>query len=297
MKRINKVLLAGLILVSSIACTQEKKTTEKKIVKQSYQEHSPIKHHEVALEVLQASKNWIKEFNKGNAEAAVRGYEKNAVMSAIPVGIKKGTKEISEFWTPFIKSGATNLIYTNVSVEVSNETTAFLSANWSMNVGRGVIFQEKWEKKEGKWLLTYDNFQILEQFKEPKENKTNPIGSHLVLEEVITTSMNWIKGFNSGKVEICANGYAEDATMNATPFAFLHNKKDIKGFWSKLISDGAKNLIYHKPAFKDITGNSAILSSQWSMNIGEGKIYQEKWEKKDGKWVLTYDEFEALKKY
>lgn len=124
------------------------KNNRKKIVKQSYQEHSPIKHHEVALEVLQASKDWIKEFNRGNDEAAVKGYEKNAVMSVIPIGIKRGTKEISEFWTPFIKSGATNLIYTNVSVEVSNETTAFLSANWSMNVGRGVIFQEKWERRK-----------------------------------------------------------------------------------------------------------------------------------------------------
>jgi hypothetical protein len=46
-----------------------------------------------------------------------------------------------------------------------------------------------------------------------------------------------------------------------------------------------------------VTANSGILSSDWSMNIGEGKIYNEKWEKKDGKWKLSYDEFEVITQY
>ncbi|WP_405397767.1 YybH family protein [Maribacter sp. Asnod2-G09] len=264
---------------------------------QAYSSNTPTAHHTVALEVLNASKTWINNFNNGNAKACVAGYTENAVMSAKPFGIMNGTETISEFWTPFIESGATNLIYTEVSIEVVNEKTAFLSANWSMNVGEGVIFQEKWEKIEGKWLLTYDDFQVLEQFKTPQENTINPIANHLILEDVINASISWTKGFNGGKSEDCRNGYTKNATMNAVPFASMHNQEEIDGFWSKLIKDGANNLTYHNPTFKVITNNTVLLSSNWSMNIGEGKIYQEKWEKIEEKWLLSYDEFELLKQY
>ncbi|WP_196889476.1 YybH family protein [Aureivirga sp. CE67] len=296
MKRIETLLVAIFVGITLISCSEQKEI-KKETITQSYQQHSPTKHHEIALEVLEASKKWIQSFNKGNAANCVQGYDSTAVMLAQPFGLKKGTKEISEFWTPFIESGASNLIYTNVSVEVPNETTAFLSANWSMNVGKGIIFQEKWKKINGKWLLTYDNFQVLEQFKTPKENTTNPVGSHLVLEEVIKASMQWTNGFNSGKSNICGEGYSKNAVMNAVPFASIVGQNGIEGFWAKLIKDGAKNLTYHNPIFTAATENSALLESRWSMNIGEGKIYQEKWERIDGKWVLTYDEFEVLKKY
>ena len=166
-----------------------------------------------------------------------------------------------------------------------------------MNVGRGIIFQEKWEKKDNKWLLTYDNFEVLEQFETPKANSTNPIASHLILEDVIKASIKWVNGFNSGNAKSCANGYITDATMNAVPFASVHNKTDIEGFWKKLITDGAKNLTYHNPTFKVLSDNSVFLSSLWSMNIGEGKIYQEKWDKKGNEWLLTYDEFQVFKQY
>ncbi len=295
MKGIKTVITSMVLMIGLISCEQKPNTEVQ--IKQSFIEHPPTLHHEVALEVLNASKNWIESFNKGNAEACVKGYDTKAVMSAIPFGVKNGTTEISEFWTPFIQSGATNLIYTNVSIEVANKTTAFLSANWSMNVGRGIIYQEKWEKKEGEWLLSYDNFQVLEQFEIPKENTINPIASHIVLEDMIKASIKWIKGFNSKKSEICGNGYSKNATMNAIPFAFINGKDGIAGFWEKLINDGAKNLTYHNPTFKAMTNSSVILSSHWSMNIGEGKIYQEKWEFINDEWLLTYDEFQVLKQY
>ena len=78
---------------------------------------------------------------------------------------------------------------------MANDSTVFLAANWSMNVGEGKIYQEKWEKKAGKWLLSYDDFQVLEQYKTPKENTTNPIASHLQLEEVIKASIGMDKRF------------------------------------------------------------------------------------------------------
>lgn len=296
MKNSRKGISMFLIVIGFISCKQEA-VVEKPQITQSFIEHSPTSHHNIALDVLNASKDWISNFNQGNAIACVQGYDTTAIMSAMPFGIKTGSKEIAEFWTPFIQSGATNLIYTDVRIEVANETTAFLSANWSMNVGRGIIFQEKWELIEGKWLLTYDDFKVLEQFEKPRENTTNPIASHRILEDVIKASIKWTHGFNSGKAEVCGNGYSENATMNAIPFASMNGKKGIQDFWATLITDGAKNLIYHNPTFKVTSDTTASLSSSWSMNIGEGKIYQEKWERIEGEWLLTYDEFQVIKQY
>lgn len=297
MKRIQTLLTAIILLVVFTSCTGQD-NTKKEPITQSYITHTSTAHHKVALEVLKASKEWIEAFNNGDAKACVAPYYDNAIMSAMPFGIKKGIKEITEFWVPFIASGATDLVYTNVGIEVVDENTAFLSANWSMNVGRGIIYSEKWEKKDGKWGYSYDNFEVLERYETPRDNSTvNPVASHIDLENIIKKSMEWIDGFNSGKGDVCGNGYFENATMNAIPFATVNGKENIEAFWTKLIADRATNLIYHNPTFKAITDNSATLSSMWSMNIGEGKIYQEKWEKKDGKWELTYDEFQVLKQY
>ncbi|WP_132066166.1 hypothetical protein [Aquimarina spinulae] len=296
--KVAKTIALCLILVISIAWIQHKPTEKKEIVKQSYVEHSPTAHHEIALEVLNASKEWIAAFNEGKSNICIEGYDTKAVMSAQPFGIKKGTQEIKDFWQPFIKSGATNLIYTDLSIEVVNTTTVLLSANWSMNIGRGVIFQEKWEKKNGKWVLTYDDFEVLEQFKTPTENKTNPIASHQMLEAVIRTSIKITRGFNTQNTETFTNGYLKNATMNAIPMAkLLHGKPKITQFWEKLITSGAKNLTYHNPTFSVVSPNGVNISSDWSMNIGEGKIYQEKWVKKDDAWMLSYDEFQVLKMY
>lgn len=285
-----------IILFNLYSCTTAETKQEKQIT-QSFQEHSPLAHHKVALEVLEASKNWINAFNLGNSQHCAEGYSENAIIHVMPFGEKKGAEEIMDFWKSFIASGANNLVYTNVRIEVANQTTAFLSANWSMNIGTGIIYQEKWEKIKNKWVLTYDNFEVLEQFDTPKEDKTSPIASHLVLEAVINASMAWTNGFNAQNSTICGSGYTKDASMNAVPFANLHDKKAIHHFWEKLIADGAKNLTYHNPTFQVLTPKRVLLSSNWSMNIGEGKIYQEKWIKENGSWFLDYDEFQVLKQY
>ncbi len=285
-----------------IACQPKSndKTSEKAPVQQtvqSYISHKPLAHHKIALEVLAASKQWISSFNAGNSEYCVTAYQKDAVMRATPFGLSNGTAEISEFWTPFIASGATNLIYTNVTIEVVNANTALLTAHWSMNIGDGIIYQEKWVKENDTWKLAYDDFEVLHKYDTPKKRELNPVASHEVLEEVIKSSMEWTTGFNTQNSVICRNGYTSNATMNAIPFAKLNDQKSIGSFWEKLIKDGAKNLTYHTPKFEAISNTTVKLSSQWSMNIGEGKIYQEKWVKKDSLWLLDYDEFEVLKKY
>ncbi|WP_196893704.1 Cif family virulence factor [Aureivirga marina] len=298
-----KNIIAGIVLFSLFANFTACKPKEEKVeieevkIVQHYANFPPTFHHELALEVLDASIAWINNFNEGNVQNCVDGYTENAEMSALPFGIKKGKEEISEFWTSLVKSGANNLVYTNVSVEIASKNIAFLSANWSMNIGEGIIFQEKWEKIDGKWVLSYDNFQVLEKYKTPQKNETNPIASHLSLKKVISKSKTWIEDFNQGKTEVLGNVYSPTARLNATPFENIDGKEGIQQFWKKMIDDGAKNMTFHNPIFKMKTENSAFLGSRWSLTIGEGKIYQEKWDLIDGDWFMTYDEFRMFKKY
>ena len=264
---------------------------------QAYQAYAPLSHHQVALEVLAASKEWINDFNRGDSQKCAGRYADNALMRAEPFGVKTGKTSILGFWKSFMDSGAGNLVYTHVKIEVVNEHTVLLSANWRMNVGRGVIYQEKWEKIDDEWKYTYDDFEVLEQFEKPRANALLATESHQALEAVISASMQWITGFNNQESAICANGYTDDAVMNAIPFAKIHKKEGIHRFWDQLIASGANNLIYRNPTFEVISQESVKLSSNWSMNIGEGRIYQEKWVKQRGDWVIGYDEFQALVQY
>ena len=86
-------------------------------------------------------------------------------MYAKPFGTFRGIQEIESFWKPFIETGAGDLEYSNVSVAIENETTVLLTADWKMNVGRGIITMERWVKRgEGKWLLEFDDFEVQEQY-------------------------------------------------------------------------------------------------------------------------------------
>lgn len=293
MKKIIMLVLPLLV----ISCTSLKKEECQSKKTQNYTSHSPTAHQEVAIEVLSASKQWIENFNSGNAEECANGYQSNAVMRATPFGVKYNKEEVLEFWTSLIGSGANNLVYTDVSVEVVDEQTAMLSANWSMNIGEGIIYQEKWVKENNNWVLEYDDFEVLLQYESPIENLANPVASHERLEEVLSASISWTNSFNSGDAASCGNGYVSNASMIAVPFASLHSKEEITSFWEKLVADGATNLIYHNPTISDVSVNSVLLSSNWSMNIGEGKIYQEKWVNTEGSWKLNYDEFQVLKQY
>ena len=119
----------------------------------------------IIKEVLESSRNWVSNFNDGNARACVDAYTSDAVMYAKPFGVYRGIQEIESFWKPFIETGAGNLEYSNVSVAIENETTVLLTADWKMNVGRGIITMERWVKqKDGKWLLEFDDFEVQEQF-------------------------------------------------------------------------------------------------------------------------------------
>ena len=124
----------------------------------------------VEKEVLKASKNWISNFNIGNTAEIANAYTEDAMMVAKPFGTFEGRKAISEFWTPFVKSGATDLKYTNTSVKIVSKNEAIISSDWSMNVGKGKITNETWVKNSGVWKLKNDHFEVKEQFNINKNN-------------------------------------------------------------------------------------------------------------------------------
>ncbi len=116
-------------------------------------------------EVAKRSQQWIASFNSGDVDACVAGYKEDAVMNAKPMGVFTGLKEIEAFWRPFIESGASDLVYKNVNLEIIDNKAVLLSADWSMNVGRGIITMERWVKQtEGVWLLERDDFEVQEKF-------------------------------------------------------------------------------------------------------------------------------------
>ena len=62
-------------------------------------------------------------------------------------------------------SGAGELKYSDVKLEVVDASIVLLSASWTMNVGRGIITLEKWVlQSDGNWLLAQDDFEIQENF-------------------------------------------------------------------------------------------------------------------------------------
>ena len=121
--------------------------------------------HDSLTATLNASKNWIKHFNKGDIDYCVSAYVPDATIEAKPMGEYSGRENIDNFWRPFVQTGATDLVYTEIWLQLIDENKVHLGANWSMSVGRGVITLEEWIKTEsGTWKLLRDNFEIQEQF-------------------------------------------------------------------------------------------------------------------------------------
>lgn len=148
---------------------------------------SPTK--KVEKEVLKASHEWIANFNNGDTLAVSKAYTKDALMTAKPFGTFKGRKSIAAFWTPFIKSGATDLQYANTSVKVLSKNKAILSADWQMNVGKGVITNETWIKTGGVWKLSEDHFEVKEQFS--KIDNTNKIETYVLAHAAWLGGWQW----------------------------------------------------------------------------------------------------------
>jgi pimeloyl-ACP methyl ester carboxylesterase len=160
---------------------------------------SPSKN--VENQVLKASQEWIKNFNRGDTIAVAQAYTENAIMVAKPFGTFKGREAIKNFWSPFIASGATNLKYTNTQVKIVTENKAILSSDWKMNVGKGIITNETWIKTGGIWKLSEDYFEVKEEFKN---------SNHMNNKEIyVLVHAAWLGGWQweNVKKELQANGH------------------------------------------------------------------------------------------
>ena len=122
--------------------------------------------HMARAEVLHTSRRWIASFNRGDINACARGYAKDAELCAKPIGTIQGRDQVEAFWRDFVnETGATNLVYDNVRLEVDAPTRVRLAADWNMNVGRGIITKELWVRQsDGAWRLEEDHFEIQERW-------------------------------------------------------------------------------------------------------------------------------------
>ena len=80
MKKIKLVITSCVFIISYISFGQNQ-TIESSSIKQPSIDLRSNEHHEVALEVLKASKVWISNFNNGNSSACVQGYYSKAIMA------------------------------------------------------------------------------------------------------------------------------------------------------------------------------------------------------------------------
>ncbi len=127
---------------------------------------------EIIKAVEEASQVWITAFNGRNAADCASVYSKDAIMKAEPFGEYKGRKAIQEFWQGLIVKSISDVKYTNIKYQVESDDVVKLSASWTMMVGSGddkkmiggEIYEEKWERTEEGWKLTFDHFEQKENF-------------------------------------------------------------------------------------------------------------------------------------
>jgi uncharacterized protein (TIGR02246 family) len=110
--------------------------------------------------VQTASGKWKDAFNAGDAAGCASCYEPDATMVAQPFGTFSGRSEIEAFWTKLIADGFADVDYVDPKIEIVDETSAVLSAGWTMNKARGVITKEVWVVQDnGEALLREDHFE------------------------------------------------------------------------------------------------------------------------------------------
>lgn len=122
---------------------------------------------------------------------------------------------------------------------------------------------------------------------------------HTELTEVLTASQQWIDAFNAGKLEACARGYREDATMTAAPIGTFTGRDAIRSFWTSFVeSSGATDLHYTHVTLRSEGDGRVRLSAAWSMNVGRGLISNELWTRdEEGNWLLSEDHFEVQEQF
>ncbi len=110
--------------------------------------------------VKRASEKWQSSFNRRDSRGCSLCYEEYALMVASPLGSFKGRDAIQAFWQKLIEGGFTDVTYVDPKIEVIDDRTAILSADWTMNKAKGLITKELWIiQPDGTALLQEDYFE------------------------------------------------------------------------------------------------------------------------------------------
>ncbi|WP_028865807.1 cysteine hydrolase family protein [Psychromonas aquimarina] len=119
--------------------------------------------------------------------------------------------------------------------------------------------------------------------------------SQLIRNAVMQASRQWIALFNEGDTQACIDRYLPDAGMQVSPFGSFAGRKAIGEFWLQFAQSKPGNLVYRNVQIKVLNEKQAVLSANWSMNIGSGFISKELWAlADDGQWYLQEDDFSVL---
>ncbi len=101
-------------------------------------------------------------------------------------------------------------------------------------------------------------------------------------DAVKAAAEQWETFFNAGDAEGCASCYEKTATMTARPYGKFYGRKDIERFWTKLLSEGFRDVKYPDTVITALDNNTAIMSTDWTMNKATGVV-------SFGLWILQND--------
>ena len=106
-------------------------------------------------------------------------------------------------------------------------------------------------------------------------------------------SKAWKDAFNAGDAAAATALYEDNAVMIVKPFGTFKGKEAILSFWTDIINKGFDDVIYSQTKTTILNGESASVSSDWSMNNAKGIITNEFWVMQaDGSALMREDHFE-----
>ncbi len=116
---------------------------------------------EIENEVLKELQIWKDGFNSQKPEQCASVYSEDATMKVKGIGVFEGREQIKAFWDNLInEKGARDVQYKNPQLRVFSNDLVVITSEWEMNIFGGVITCEKWVRKDDKFQLEIDHFEV-----------------------------------------------------------------------------------------------------------------------------------------
>lgn len=109
----------------------------------------------------QGINTWQNAFNNQDAAGCAALYSEDCIMEVKPLGTFTGRAEIQECWQNIIDQGFSDVVYSNVNWQPTQDGGFILTSSWEMNKAFGVVHREHWlVEQDGKARLQSDSFEI-----------------------------------------------------------------------------------------------------------------------------------------